>query len=497
MFRTPPNSFVQGHNNNNVTHNVQQQNATMNVGLSPGHVSSSIDDLLGFDNNSGVLEPRNIQVPIHNVSSHHRGEPLNIHPPNASIHYQNNNFPISTHAYQDSVPPPYSSIPCQNNAIPFQSNNFQRQTTSTPENPQIDFLVKELERCKLVIQNLTHQVESQKKQPNFSNGNKRFVTPPTQNDQFKYNINSNQRNRHTESEKSVLDSDTEVSSSEEYQKPSYKPSHEFPRRSQINSNTLNQKFKCEMKSWPIRFSKGDGKQFWSNVENFQELYGYEDKIVFKYFHQLLEGHAVQWYIQFCAEYKHSNLSQLKAEFCRNFKSTETDVALISTMYAHKQGRDSFEKFYNEIIDKNFTLKNPLSNEQIIEILKSNMDDEVRQRIFTFETTDRVAFFHKANKAYLDVCQTRERRKNFYDNKFSRKINELDFEDLSFNEIEVISSKVNTWKSKRSCFNCHSDKHFLPNCPEDITRFFCFKCGKEGYATPKCPTCNLNQRRSGE
>lgn len=205
---------------------------------------------------------------------------------------------------------------------------------------------------------------------------------------------------------------------------------------------------------------------------------------------------MEWYWQFSDEYPDSNLHHLKAEFLRVFKPTETDMSLISTMYTRRQGKDTFDKFYNDIVEKNFTLKEPLNDEQIIEILRTNMDDEVRQRIFTLETSDRILFYHKARKAYEDVCQSREKRK--FVGFGNRKINEIDFEELLSPEIEEISAKLKSWKLKRNtlqCFNCKSEDHLLARCPEEITRFFCFRCGLEGYASPKCPNCNLNIRGS--
>lgn len=147
------------------------------------------------------------------------------------------------------------------------------------------------------------------------------------------------------------------------------------------------------------------------------------------------------------------------------------------------------------------MKNPLSDSQMIEIMRVNMDDEIRQMIFTFETKDRTKFYHKANSAYLDICKTRQRKNQYYSNsRVPRKINEISFEDLSEAEIEEISTKVNNWKTKRTnlkCYNCQSTDHLLRKCPVPITRFFCYVCGLEGVAYPQCPNCALNRKGSVE
>lgn len=257
--------------------------------------------------------------------------------------------------------------------------------------------------------------------------------------------------------------------------------------------------KCEMDKWRIKFSGGNGMKFWKKVEKLQRSYDYDDEMVFKYFYLLLDGHALEWYWQYSDQYEVSNLPHLKKELLRVFKPRESDMELISVMYSRKQGSDSFEKFYNDVVDMNYSLKDPLSDAQLIEILRTNVIDEIRQRIFTFSTRDRVKFFHKANQAYHDVCKVKERRKPFQEYRAPpRRVNELNFEEMSHLEIEEISSKLNNWKAQRAerrCYNCHMAGHFLADCPEEITRFFCFKCGLDGYATPKCPNCSPKGSRS--
>lgn len=259
--------------------------------------------------------------------------------------------------------------------------------------------------------------------------------------------------------------------------------------------------RCEMDKWRIKFSGGNGIKFLKKVEKLQRAYEYDDDTVYKHFYLLLDGHALEWYWQYSDQYDPSNLAHLKREIKRVFKPRETDMMLVSAMYSRKQNQDTFEKFYNEVVDMNFTLKDPLSDQQLIEILRTNMEDEIRQRIFTYETTDRIKFFHKANQAYHDACKNKERRKPMQEYRPQRKaIHEVDFEEMSNYEIEEISAKLDKWKkqrAERTCFNCHLAGHLLADCPEEVSRFFCFKCGMEGTVTPKCPRCSPKANRGVE
>lgn len=165
---------------------------------------------------------------------------------------------------------------------------------------------------------------------------------------------------------------------------------------------------------------------------------------------------MECYWQFSDEYELSNLNHLKSKFSKVFKPRESDMSLISAMCSKKQGRDSLEKFFNDLVDINFSLKKQFPDMQIIESFKSNMDtDIVRKMIFTYETCERINFFHKVNQAYHDVCETLEKRKHFYDYKTQWKVNEIYFDQMSINEIEEITGKFNNWETKRTlkCFNC--------------------------------------------
>lgn len=291
----------------------------------------------------------------------------------------------------------------------------------------------------------------------------------------------------------VPNNDSEESESEEEEIV------EDRRRGHIRGNGY-QHFRCEMDKWPIRFNGTGVQKFIKKLNRLQKSYGYSDETVAKYFHLLVEGKAASWFWIYCDEFEDIDLNHMKVEMGRVFKSEETDMSLMTRMYERKQGSDSFETFFYDILELNFSMKTPLTDPQIIEILRTNMDDEVRQRIFTYETKDRTKYFHKANRAYKDVVKAREKKKESFGNLRGRRINEIDFEDLSTLEIEEISSKLNNLRTKRAnmtCFNCHSPDHLLRECPEEISRFFCFRCGLEGYATPKCPKCSLNPQRSAE
>lgn len=355
-------------------------------------------------------------------------------------------------------------------------------------------LLKQIQALKRKVKELT--LKSGTKDTARSRRSSRGESPPKRSSKSPSNRSGSSRQRRNSSRPEVeYPHDVDDGDSDSQQSDGDNVSN----HSRSNNRRHNSNFRCEMGQWPIKFNGTGVQKFLKKLNRLQKSYGYDDATVAKYFHLLVEGRAADWYWMYCDEYEDVVLKHLKVELAKRFKSEETDMTLLTRMYERKQGRDSFCKFYDDVLDINFSMKSPLDDSQIIEILRTNMDDEVRQRIFTYETKDRTKFYHKANSAYLDVCKSREKRSHFnaYP-KVQRRVNEIDFEELSAGEVEEISTKINNWKQKRAlkCYNCHAEDHLLRKCPVPITRFFCFVCGLEGVIYPQCPKC-LNRKGSAE
>lgn len=371
-----------------------------------------------------------------------------------------------------------------NDYISFSQPNLNQRTESQS-------LQEELILCKRLIKELSLQMNQRNTQDSRTENPSLSLKNPSARQNSLHNLNKTRPSsiRNVVFEPEIERDSDSVSTNDSEEEITQSP----PARNRRQHRT------CEMDKWRIKFTGGNGIKFLKKVAKLQKAYEYDDETVFKYFYLLLDGHALEWYWQYSDQYETSNFAHLKREFERVFKPRESDMMLVSEMYNRKQGQETFEKFYNDIVDINFTLKMPLSDQQLIEILRTNMADDIRQRIFTYETTDRIKFFHKANQAYHDALKTKEKRKPSHDYRPQRKfLHEIDFEEMSSNEIEEISLKLDKWKNQRAerkCFNCHLPGHLLAECPEEITRFFCFRCGMEDTTTPKCSRCSPKGNRS--
>lgn len=330
---------------------------------------------------------------------------------------------------------------------------------------------------------------------------------------------------------------TVTSSSEELSDNQSVYSRQRANSSQRTSFTVRN----EMDKWGLRFDNSNKslpiKSFLFRVKTLKEAYGYNSAHVCKYFHLLLSGEPLNWYYQFLGKHRNVTWKSLKKEILERFRSNQNDLKISNKMQSLKQGKDSFEQFYNEICALNHSLDVPKTDEEIISILRENMDDGIRQRVFSCETSSLTKFLHLCNEAYDDVIKFRQSRKDYYASK-SNRINEIEhlsldddidiletklsklreskvkplpnvrvnpvlkIDELSIEEIDEIFNQTRSHKLRNNdrltCFNCGKQGHGFVFCPEDKIGIFCYRCGERDVKTADCQKCsNLNDYRSDQ
>ena len=163
----------------------------------------------------------------------------------------------------------------------------------------------------------------------------------------------------------------------------------------------------------------------------------------------------------------------------------------------QQFKESYDDFHCTIVSMNFRLQNPLPDVTLIDILKKNLNPNLRFLLFNAETRDINQFRDTARKA----------EKVIRDIKFqsppglSRNVSEIkdyqpesvdsDLSDPQIEAIAYISRKPKFDYSNIQCWNCSSFEHSYIYCSQEIKKSFCFKCSTKGVLTPKCPN-NHNQ-----
>lgn len=179
----------------------------------------------------------------------------------------------------------------------------------------------------------------------------------------------------------------------------------------------------------------------------------------------------------------------------NFRTRETDMDIWGMMMKRKQKLgERFDDFWKEMEDLSWRFKESRSSQEIIQVLRANMLPEISLALTVYETNSLSKFLDKCREADKNI-----RYQNYSQNKFNRKINELEMEPNEEASIEALKfqfrrneERPTQKRENLSCANCDANDHLWRECPSDKRRIFCFKCCYQGVTTPKCPNCNPSQ-----
>lgn len=166
----------------------------------------------------------------------------------------------------------------------------------------------------------------------------------------------------------------------------------------------------------------------------------------------------------------------------------------------KQGlKESYHEFHSSIIALNYQLTDPMSDSQLIDISKKNLNPGLKNILFNSNHTNLEEFREAARKAEKLLLEN----KNQYPLLTSqRHVSEIELEENSIEvdidpQIEALQLRRKHDYSKILCWNCSSYGHSYIYCPEENRSLFCFKCGQKGVTTPKCPQRHTENPKPSE
>lgn len=117
--------------------------------------------------------------------------------------------------------------------------------------------------------------------------------------------------------------------------------------------------------------------------------------VFRNFHHFPEGIALRWYQKSQRELR---WEQLREDMIARFRGNESDESIWCKITNRKQeDRETFEHFYNSILDLHDRLVNPLSDAQMIGVLRSNVKLETKKCLIPVISTDLNDFVNKCRQ----------------------------------------------------------------------------------------------------
>lgn len=219
----------------------------------------------------------------------------------------------------------------------------------------------------------------------------------------------------------------------------------------------------------------------------------------------MTGKAEQWFWQFRRSTPNGTWNHLRAALIRNFASLDTDSEIVRQMTDRRQEHnENFTDFYNSIIELNFRLATPKPENELMEIVRQNVNDQIARLIF-----------NSTVGSLNDLLQLCRRAEKFISERNRKKVGRVseiespkealhhmyyksnpDDDDLILNEeVEALGNLRND-TSKYRCWNCETVGHSFIECTRE-RRIFCYRCGKVGVITPNCPNpkCHAGNGRS--
>lgn len=258
-----------------------------------------------------------------------------------------------------------------------------------------------------------------------------------------------------------------------------------------------------MSNWRIKFS---GSPNGLTVENFiyrvkaltvQTLQGDFD-LLCRNASSLFEGKAADWFWRYHRSVSRVSWNDLCMALKQQFSDSRSDVDIRELIRDRKQKQgESFDSFYDSVVELTDRLKESLSNDMLVEILRRNLLPEIQHEILNIRIT--------SIQELRDICRRREfflqdiRRKHSSGlskpSLMTKKVYGLE-EVLVEDDMESSSTENDHVASiSLSCWNCRQIGHRYQDCLSDRT-IFCYGCGTPDTYKPSCKKCNPKNSRSG-
>ncbi|KAI8116246.1 hypothetical protein CVS40_11645 [Lucilia cuprina] len=229
--------------------------------------------------------------------------------------------------------------------------------------------------------------------------------------------------------------------------------------------------------WGVNFdgtSKTMGAQeFVFRVEEMRKDYGNNWSEVLRHFHQLLSGDALEWYWMQRRLQPINSWEELKEAVINRFRRFNSDGEIQRQIMDRRQHpQELFEDFYNAVLRLRSQQSNPIGENELIDIMKTNLRTPMAQLVFPIRIFGLSHFRTECKKAE-SLLQTQ--RQSYSNRQFAPRVHELDYDESAPAEVDLDAINSST---RYVCWNCRQPGHGYMDCPSASRRLFCFKCGME-------------------
>lgn len=212
---------------------------------------------------------------------------------------------------------------------------------------------------------------------------------------------------------------------------------------------------------------------------------------------LFEGKAADWFWRFHRSVSSVSWNDLCRALRQQYGDSRSDVDIRELIRDRKQKHgESFDHFYESVVELTDRLKEPFSNQMLVEILRRNLLPDIQHEILNLKIT--------SLQELRDICRRREfflqdiRRKHgvgFSKPNFAgKRVSGLDEVVVSEDVESLIDENDQIAAIGLNCWNCHQPGHRYQECLSDRT-VFCYGCGTPDTYKPNCKNCNSKNCRS--
>ncbi|XP_059220823.1 uncharacterized protein LOC131995772 [Stomoxys calcitrans] len=155
----------------------------------------------------------------------------------------------------------------------------------------------------------------------------------------------------------------------------------------------------------------------------------------------------------------------------------------------QQPQESFEDFYNAVIQLRNQQKQPYREAKMVEIMRGKLKTALAQMIFSVRVNDLGSFYRDVKRAESLLASHRQQYQR--PNLVPQRVHELAWEEELRPEaiqVDAIQGKTNL-----KCWNCGVEGHSWVDCAAP-KKLFCYRCGHDGVTVRNCSKCQGNRQR---
>jgi len=222
-------------------------------------------------------------------------------------------------------------------------------------------------------------------------------------------------------------------------------------------------------------------------------------LLYQFANLLFSGSALTFYWRVHRTTGHMNWFELCNKLRERYQDQRTDRDIKQVMRHRKQGsNESFDEFLDAMVAIADSLRDPMSEADIITEVRHNLKSELRHELLHVDIPS-LAILRKECHRHEEFF--RNSRTKLRENVSKRIVNAIRHEEESEEESESESEVIDEvcavrLNDKLKCWNCDEQGHRYHDCLKP-RRIFCYGCGLPDIYKPNCVKCKPTAENSAQ